>query len=399
MHPFEFQWPTKMTFGPGMRHNVGRIVREQVKSALVVCAKGPFRELGVVGDVVVSLEKAGVRTVQMDRDVDQNPRLSTVRDGVRLCKREKIECVVAIGGGSAMDCSKLIAAASLYDIDPYEFVWGSRPKIERSLMTVMLPTIAATGTETNPSAVIVNDETKEKFYCDCMPPTWTIFDPELTASAPIRLVLWGAMDILSHTFEYYLNGVTDCEIQSCISEAILTGTMRALEKLAADPDDLAARGELQWCAALAWGGPAKIGRGEPEMTCHWIEESFSGYFDTHHGACLGVLTPRWMRMVCGARPDVLGRFARNVMGVSDRDDTAAAKEGVERYIEWLASIHAPDTFFDIGNRDFSDSELKHVAETAWRIYGGHIGRLKAFTCGDCLALLKSGRDPLAPKKG
>lgn len=288
MLDFLFHWPPRMLFGVDSHKKIGEEMQGVSSKALIVCAKGPFRENGLYDDVKNSLERAGIQTYGMG-DIDQNPRLSSVREGVAICKKETIDTVVAIGGGSAMDCTKLIAAAALYDCDPYEFVWGSRPQITKSLRTVLIPTIAATGTETNKSAVIVNDETKEKYYCDCEHAWLVIFDPAVTKSAPHRLVVWGAMDILSHTFEYYFNGFEGSEFQSRFSEAIALSVMHALDVLNETPEDLTALGELQWCATMAWGGLTKIGRMEPEMTCHWLEESFSGYFDTHHGACLGVL--------------------------------------------------------------------------------------------------------------
>ena len=396
MLDFMFQWPTKLIFGKDSRLKIGEALDGTASKVLLVCAKGPFRENGRFNEIKQSLTAQGIEVFEMG-DIDQNPRLSSVREGVSICKEQRIDCVVALGGGSAMDCTKLIAGAALYNDDPYEFIWGSRKPIERSLKTVMLPTIAATGTETNPSAVIVNDDTKEKFYCDCKHPYLTIFDPVLTASAPYRLVVWGAMDILSHTFEFYFNGYEGAEFQSRLSEAIILSVMEALNHLHENPKDLTSLGELQWCAAMAWGGLAGIGRLPPEMTCHWIEESFSGYFDTHHGACLGVLTPRWMELVYRDKPSIFARFARKVMQVQNSDDNAAALQGIRRYVGWLKSIEAPDTFSDIGTNEFSDAGLEHVAKTAWRIYGGNIGKLRKMSCDECLALLKAGRIPLFPQ--
>ena len=393
MLDFTFYWPPRIIFGLNSHKMFGKELQGLATRALLVCAKGPFHDNGLYDDVKKSLEDADIAVYTMG-DIDQNPRLSSVREGVSVCKENMIDLVVAIGGGSAMDCSKLIAAASLYDEDPYEFVWGKRIPITRSLKTVLIPTIAATGTETNASAVIVNDETKEKYYCDCKHAYLVVFDPSVTQSAPHRLVVWGAMDILSHTFEYYFNGHEECEFQSRFSEAILLSVMHALDILNQTPDDVTALGELQWCATMAWGGLTKIGRGDPEMTCHWIEESFSGYFDTHHGACLGVLTPRWMRLVYQSRPSIFARFARNVMGVCDNNDLSAAEEGISKYISWLKSIHAPNTFFDIGSRAFSDEEIEHVASTAWRIYNGNIGKLRHMSYDDCVTLLRSGREPI-----
>ena len=123
MLDFTFYWPPKMIFGPNSHNRIGEELKGNCERALIVCAKGPFRENGLYADVRMSLENAGIRTYSMN-DIDQNPRLSSVREGVQICKTNKIDVVVAIGGGSAMDCTKLIAAAALYDVDPYEFVWG-----------------------------------------------------------------------------------------------------------------------------------------------------------------------------------------------------------------------------------------------------------------------------------
>ena len=135
MLDFLFHWPPRMLFGVDSHKKIGEEMQGVSSKALIVCAKGPFRENGLYDDVKNSLERAGIQTYGMG-DIDQNPRLSSVREGVAICKKETIDTVVAIGGGSAMDCTKLIAAAALYDCDPYEFVWGSRPQITKSLRTV-----------------------------------------------------------------------------------------------------------------------------------------------------------------------------------------------------------------------------------------------------------------------
>lgn len=392
MENFDYINPVNIKFGCGVRKDIGKQLKGKYRRVLLACAKGPFRTNGIFDDICSSLQSEGIQVFQMN-DIDQNPKLSSVREGVSICALNNIDCVAALGGGSAMDCAKLIAAAAATGIDPYRYVFGDRPPVTASLDTVMIPTIAATGTEANNSSVIVNDETKEKYYCQCFFAKYAFIDPEITATIPIKLTLWGAMDILSHTFEYYFNGFDRAEFQNCFSEAILKATISAVNALVIDPLDMTARGELMWCAIMAWGGLTKIGRGDPEMTCHSIEESFSGYFDTHHGACLGVLTPRWMEMVYADAPSRFARFARNIMNISEADDMAAARKGIAAYKNWLISVNAPNTYSDIGNMSFDNPELYHVAETAFRIYNGKIGRLKRLSLEDIKHLLVSCQVP------
>lgn len=392
MNRFDYINPVNIKFGCGIRKEIGGILHGKYTRVLLVCAKGPFRENGLFDDISASIISVGIDVFQMP-DIDQNPRLSSVRTGVAICSANKIDCVIALGGGSAMDCAKLIAASAATGIDAYRYVFGDRPPVENSLDTVMIPTIAATGTEVNNSSVIVNDENSEKYYCNCFFPKYTIIDPEIVVTVPYRLAVWGAMDILSHTFEYYFNGFYKAEFQTCLSEAILKATMNAVNLLSKNHSDINACGELSYCAVMAWGGLTKIGRADPDMTCHSIEESFSGFFDTHHGACLGVLTPRWMECVVDHAPEIFARFARNVMNISGDDDKIVAHKGISAYKNWLISVAAPNTYADLGNREFADNDLVHVAKTAWRIYNGNIGRLKKFTFDEILKLLFSGKIP------
>jgi len=176
-------------------------------------------------------------------------------------------------------------------------------------------------------------------------------------------------------------------------QALLHATMAALGRLVQRPGDAEASGDLLWAAAMVWGGLTKIGRGDPDMACHGIEESFSGYFNTHHGACLAVLTPLWMASACGDAPEPFARFARNVMGVTASDDARAAREGIERYRRWLSLVGAAGRFADFGNGvAFPDEGLQDVARTALQTCGC-LGRLRPMKSPDeVVALLRKGRD-------
>lgn len=392
MQSFEFCNPVRVHFGNGIRHSIGRELSGKYRKALLVCSKGPFRTNGLLQEIRESLEKENIQVTETE-DIESNPKISQIRAGVGLCREEGADCIIALGSGSAVDAAKAMGAATAMGIDPWELYWGKeRPEVDKSVDTIMVPTMASTGAEMNRSSVAVDDVTKEKYFFDSLFPKQVFMDPEITVTVPVKLTIWAVMDILSHTFEYYFNGFLESEFQTRLSEGIIQSVMFHLERVIADPGDLVSRGELMWAAAFTWGtGLTWIGRGEPDMACHGIEESFSGYFDTHHGACLGVLTPRWMERVAVKRADIFARFARNIMGIQEGDDARAAFRGVERYKEWLKKVGAPNTFYDISDREFSDRELEHVAETASRIYRGGVGRLVRFSKDDILELLREGK--------
>lgn len=400
MLPFMYWNPVQVLFENGARKRIGEWMNGKYAKVLLACAKGPFRENGLYAEVKAQFEKGGATVYEMD-EIDSNPKMHSVYEGIAIARSNKVDCLAALGGGSAMDCTKLMALSAKTGIDPFDYIWGSRPAVTESIDAVMIPTIAATGTELNNTAVLVDEKTKDKSWCFTEYPRYCVMDPEITASLPTILTIWGAMDILSHTFEYYFNGYTDSEFQLNFSEALIMATMRALEKLVQNPKDLQSRGEIMWCSAMTWGtGLTKIGRKDADMTCHNIEERFSGYFDTHHGGCLGIITPRWMCIASEREPRVFARFARKVMGVVCSDDKEAAQLGVGAYIEWLKKVRAPQTYADLSDKiTFDDDQLQTVARSIWRICNGKIGKLTPMSFEDIEAILFAGRRELnAPHK-
>jgi alcohol dehydrogenase YqhD (iron-dependent ADH family) len=392
MLAFQYYNPVMVYFENGVHKKIGQHLMGKYKKILLVCAKGPFRDNGLFTEIKKQLQKTGASVFEMS-DIDSNPKMYSVYEGIKIAKDNQIDCMVALGGGSAMDCTKLMAMSAKTGIDPYEYVWGNRPEVTESIDTVMIPTIAATGTELNNTAVIVDEKTKDKSWCITEFPRYCFMDPEITASLPKTLTIWGAMDILSHTFEYYFNGYTGSEFQLCFSEALLSATMTTLEKLVQNPKDIDARGEILWCSTMTWGtGLTKIGRKDADMTCHNIEERFSGYFDTHHGGCLGIITPRWMRLAMTREPAIFARFARKVMNIDCDNDKEAAALGVSAYIDWLKKIGAPQKYSDLSAEVvFSDEELLLVAEKIWKVCKGKIGKLTPMSFEDIKSILFAGK--------
>jgi alcohol dehydrogenase len=316
-----------------------------------------------------------------------------------MCKKKGIQGLVALGGGSTMDCTKVIAAAALAEDDPWEYLWGHKKTFPASLPTVMIPTMAATGTEINPWAVIMDEETTWKSACtaECMYPDVTIQDPEIILTLPIRLTIWGAMDILSHTFEFYFNGNRESIFQTRFSEATIHSVMEAVDLLVKDPNDIRARGELQWSSVMAWGGLNFIGRGGPDMACHTIAEGFVPYFDIHHGASLGVITPRWMRFAAPKAPVHFARFAGEFFGLSDVKIGGVvdlAKRGVEAYIDWLKKIGAPNTLQELTGEEVSKEKLKEIVARTFADAGGKVGVLVEMSREEAVELLLDCQKPL-----
>ena len=400
MENFEFYNPDRILFGAGERRRVGEEIRKRgFRRALLVVGKGPFRTDGLYAEITGCIRGQGINIVEIG-DIDSNPRIGSVREGAAACKKEKVDCVVALGGGSTMDAAKVIAASALSEDDPWEHLWGHKRPFAESLDTVMIPTLAATGTDVNPWAVILDDEAvwKMPVTAECMYPNLTLADPEIHAGVPLRLTVWGAMDILSHTFEFYFNGYHRSIFQNRFSEAIVLSVMECVERLVRNPGDIEARGELWWSSVMAWGGLTFLGRGGPDMACHDLAEGFVPFYDTHHGATLGVITPRWMRFVVDRGGDkvveIFSRFARNVLGIDESDPVQAASSGVEAYLEWLKSVGAPATLPELAGREIAEAKLREIAAKTFKDLGRGIGNLVSLSEEDVVAILTASCRPL-----
>jgi len=397
---FEYYNPDRIKFGPGTRREIGSVLASRgAKRALVVVGKGPFRDNGLYDEVAGALRDEGIGIVNIG-DIDSNPRITSVREGVSACKKEKVDAVVALGGGSTMDCTKVIAAAALSADDPWEHIWGHKKPFERSLDTFMIPTLAATGTDINPWAVIMDADAvwKMPVTAECMYPTMTIADPEIHVNVPINLTVWGAMDMLSHTFEWYFNGYHRSIFQNHLSEAILLSIRQCLDRLVDNPGDVEARGEIWWTSVMAWGGLTFLGRGGPDMACHDLAEGLVPFFDIHHGATLGVITPRWMRFALDRDGDLVrerfSRFGRNVMGISEIDDMQAARLGVEAYLSWLKSVGAPATLQDLTGEEIDRVKLKAIVSKTYEDLGRGVGNLVSLSEDDAVSILEACCCPL-----
>ena len=385
MQNLDFQNPVRIIFGQGSRKEIGKTLGEVYHKMLLMVGRGiPSAYIQALSE---DLRENGIQVFETD-PVDSNPRVSSVRKAADLCRTEKIEAIIALGGGSTMDCAKMTGASAATGLDVCSFLWGDVQPITASIPVITVPTIAATGTELNNTAVIRNELTKKKSSCAaaCMYPAYSFIDPEYAEKLPKRIAMWGAMDVLSHTFEYYFNGYYS-PFQLRFSEGIILAALECISHLARDGYDPFYYGELMWTAAMTWGtGLTRIGRGLPDMACHTIEEGVGAYYDTHHGAGLGIITPNWMRFVCDKKPEIFARFARNIWGVQEKNDQCAAREGISRMESFLAKTGIETSYRQLTDQ-ITDERLECLAREIYQENNGVVGRLVPLSIEDIYKVL------------
>ncbi len=378
MESFVFHNPVKLRFGPGEVQRVGEEASLIGHRALLVTGKGHAKKSGLLDRVTGLLESAGVTVTHLG-GVDPNPRLASVKEGIARCNEHDVQLVIALGGGSVMDCSKVIAAAVLYPGDPWDIIHhGQEPYFPptESLPTMTVPTLAATGSDMNANAVITNAETKEKSFVGgepCMYPRTCVADPELTLSVPAWPTACGAADIIAHVLESYFSGADDTPVQDRIQEGIVLTVMELAPRLIAEPDDLAGRTNLQWASIVALNGWAQAGSGGT-FAMHHIEHAVSAKTDLAHGAGLAILMPAWMKIACEHRLEKYIQFAERVFGVNSngREPKAVAHDGIACLENFLSEIGLPVRFSDA---EIEPDLFESFADDAIRITGDEHGRL------------------------
>ncbi len=299
--------------------------------------------------------------------IEPNPKLYSVKKGAALCKQHNIDAVLAVGGGSTIDASKHIACAAFYDGDPWDLV------LDRSLVTKALPiftvlTISATGSEMNPGAVITNEETKEKLEINhpLLYPTLSVCDPSYQFTLPKKQTAAGTVDIFSHVMEQYFQPNDHAYITDRLSEAAMKTCIKYGPVAIAEPEDYEARSNLMWTGSLALNHLFTFGKGGA-WSVHPIEHELSAFYDITHGVGLAILTPAWMKYVLSdATVKRFAVFARNVWGVSEEEDTAAAEAGISCTQKFFSELGMPSRLSEVG---IDDSLFQKMASEAVRTSG------------------------------
>lgn len=349
MHSFDFHNPVKIVFGQGVLSRLGPETRLHGQRALLVYGGGSVERNGILGQARESLRQAGMETVEFG-GVRPNPGLAHLRQGIALARAERVEVIVAVGGGSVIDMAKAVAGGACTDADVWQFFLG-RLSFPRALPLLAVSTMPATGSEMNCGLVITNEETGQKLggFDPALFPKASFCDPAATLSIPPAYLAYAAVDAMSHLMEGYLtrrDGGTD--LQDRYAEGILKTLMEAVEQALAEPQALGPRATLMWGACLAWNGLALAGVGAVQFPNHMLEHPLSARHQLAHGAGLALVIPAWLRWATAKDPRPAARFARNVLGIQEAEDTRAAAAGIERLAAWYRKIGAPTSFQDAG---------------------------------------------------
>ena len=383
MNSFVYDIPTKVYFGSDQLGHLGDELKRFGNRVLLTYGGGSIKKTGLYDRVTAEIRRAGLELFELS-GIEPNPRVDSVRKGAELCRREKIDVLLAVGGGSVIDATKFIGAGTFYDGDPWELSTG-KGEIKACLPIVTVLTLSATGSEMDTGGVISNPETKDKLgrLDPHMLPKVSFLDPVNTYTVSAYQTACGSADILSHLFEVYFNMQPDLYMLDCFMEGLMKTVIRYTPVAIEKPDDYEARANLMWASSWAINGFVNGGK-EQEWTCHPIEHEVSAIYDITHG--LGLITPRWMEY-CLDETTVskYRQFAVNVFGIDENEPPmSAAKAAIAKLSDFLfGTLGLKSTFSALG---IDDSNFALMARKACE--GKAIHGFKTLTPDDVEKILR-----------
>ncbi len=384
---FDFYAPARILFGRDTQKEIGALLKPHAKKILLHYGGSSIKKSGLYDTVVSSLKDNGLEFVELS-GVVPNPRLSLVQTGIALCKKENVDLILAVGGGSAIDSAKAIAMGVYYEGDVWDIYEQGLP-IEKALPVAIILTIPAAGSESSGDTVITNEEKQLKYGYGSprLRPLLSIINPELFFTLPKNQVANGVADMMSHVFERYFTNTTHTDLTDSLCETVLRTIMKNALIVNKDPQDYEAWCEVGFGGTVAHNGLVGMGR-EQDWACHNMEHELSAIYDVAHGAGLAVLTPAWMQYVYQDNVNMFVQFAVNVMGVngSYRDPDAIVQEGIARLREFFQKMGLPSTLHELG---IDESKLELMAKKSTSAAFGKespIGGLKKLYWQDVLAI-------------
>lgn len=377
MENFNFYNPTHIIFGKNTVSKIGRELKAAgLQKVLLIAGKGSIKNNGVYEAVIASLKAHGIAASEY-WGVRPNPLLSNVNEAAELARKEEVQAILAVGGGSVIDSAKTVAAA-FYNENVWEYFEKSTP-VTKALPLYIILTISATGSEMNPGAVITHDEQKKKwaFHGPALFPKISIIDPEIQMSLPWRQTVNGAIDALSHIMEYYFLG-HDEETTIAIDEALMNSIIKVTDILQKNEKDYAARASLAWAATLALNGISGIALKNGDWASHMIEHAISALHPhIAHGEGLAVIFPAWLKYTSSANPAQYKRYAEKLWNAADIDEGIAKLKA--KYRQW----GAPVSLKELG---LTAEDIPALADNA--AMAGKLGQVKILDREDFIAIYK-----------
>lgn len=383
---FKYSVPTTIFFGKDQVEVLNQEVKNYGSKVLLTYGGGSIKKNGIFDKVSQILNENNIEFWELG-GIEPNPDIESVREGVKICKENNIDFVLAIGGGSTVDCSKIIAAGHYYDGDPWDLVSKKAPISDVLPLGVIL-TMSATGSEMNSGAVISNRETKQKLHImnENLLPKFSILDPTYTFTVPKNQTAAGIADIMSHTFESYFSLNDGAYLQNRLAEAILKTCIKYGKIAYDEPENYEARANIMWAAPNAINGLVLCGK-NAIWSVHGIAQELTAYYGLTHGVGLAILTPVWMKYVLDdERVDKFVEYGVNVWGIdANKDKYDIANEAIDKTREFFNSIGLPQTLKEVG---IGEENLEKMAQDGIDDKGGVIGNFKPLYYDDVLEILK-----------
>jgi len=383
---FRFLSPTEIIFGRGTENQVGEQVRKYAQKVLFHYGGGSIKRTGLYARVMASLAQQGIEIVELG-GVQPNPRLSLVREGIELCRREGITFILAIGGGSVIDSAKAIGVGVPYDGDVWDFYAGKAVPQATIPVGVVL-TIAAAGSEASKSSVITNEDGwfKRGINYDVIRPVFAIMNPELTFTLPPYQTACGVADIMAHVMERYFSPTPDIELLDRLCEATLKAVISSAYRVMDNPADYNARAQIMRAGTIAHNDLLSTGR-IGDWASHQMEHEISAMYDLAHGAGLAIIFPAWMKYVYKQHLDRFVQFANRVwdVEVNFAHPEVTALEGIRRLERFFTDIGLPTR---LSHADIGSEHLDEMAAKCRMTNGDSVGQLVKLTRRDVLEIYK-----------
>ncbi len=390
MDSFEYCCPTEIVFGKNAEDKAGAKIKSYgAQKVLIVFGGGSVKRTGLLDKVCANLTAAGLKYAVLG-GVKPNPTVSFAREGIKLAQKEKVDFILAVGGGSVIDTAKAIAhglANSGYDI--WDDIWLGRVSIHKTTPMASILTLAAAGSETSDSAVLTNEETKQKRGLGTVlnRPKIAFMDPELTYSAPKFQVACGIGDILMHTLERYFSPKGYNYMTDFIAEGLLKNVISFSKAALEKENDYLSRSEIMYCGSLSHCNITELGR-KKDFSVHKLGHELSGRFDVAHGASLTTMWASWARYSYKTDIKRFAKLAAVLWGISEKDDEKAALQGIDKMEEYFQSIGLPIDFTGLGIGVQSDEMIEYLADMCTNKGTKTVGVFKPITKQDAINMYK-----------
>ncbi len=369
MRDFWYQISTKIIFGKNKIDEIGSIVNMFGKNPLLIYGSKHIKQSGLYYRIVDNLTQNNLQFTEFG-GINSNPDIFQIREGVQLAKKSNVDCIIAVGGGSVIDAGKCIAFGALTDIDVWHF-FENNLKPEQALPMITAVTLAASGSEMNPGAVLSNAGISEKksIGAPCLVPKVSIMDPLLTVTTPSDYTAYGIIDAFSHIMEGYFNGEEMfLPVQDSLAEGLFKSIIEMSPLLMENLNNYDCRADMMWAACMAHNGSLNVGRGKVIYEIHLLAHMLGVMYHIPHGAAISAVLPGWMTFRIQEKGDKISRFSEKVMNVDNsRNKQEMSVKGIYQLKKWISSLNSPTSLKDLA---ISEDDVPKIISSLTPVFSG-----------------------------